>query len=287
MILLKQLLAENNEIQFPVIVKGSFKGNTGDEFHAFEDTRGKTIGGLNTKVNKELERIYAAGFNPNISQILITMDNKGYLVKWAVTITESKDQKAWIGIYSRGGAGSGTVPHADPTNPNNPSSPGRAVTSTSIQNRGTVDDFVQILDYKYYPNNGGVHVRQIFYKYTLDEFQPHPPKSTQTTPYIDVTYTSNKPPYADLLRNPRAERIASVIKQSRGTFKRGTFNDYEAWAEAAFMAIKTKSKYADVSKLLRRDAYKYVKEFMDTATKYHKQSIDTSYFSISSESLYK
>jgi hypothetical protein len=284
MILLKQLLAENNEIQFPVIVDGSFKGKSGDEFHAFEDTHGKTIGGMNTEVNKELEKIYAAGFNPNISDVSITMNNKGYLVKWVVTITESKDQKAWIGIYSRGGAGSGTVPHADPTNPNNPSSPGKAVKSSTIRNRGTVDDFVQILDHKYYPKNGGVHVRQIFYKYTLDEFQPHPPKSksTQTTPYIDVTYTLNKPPYADLLRNPRAERIASVIKQSRGTF-----NDYEAWAEAAFMAIKTKSKYADVSKLLRRDAYKYVKEFMDTATKYHKQSIDTSYFSISSESLYK
>jgi hypothetical protein len=282
MILLKQLLAENNNINFPVIVKGSFKGKTGDEFHAFNDTGGKIIGGMNIKVNKELERIYAAGFNPNISQILITMDNKGYLVKWAVTITESKDQKAWIGIYSRGGAGSGTVPHADPTNPNNASSPGQAAKSSTIRDRGTVDDFVQILDYKYYPNNGGVHVRQIFYKYTLEEFPTQPSKSKPATPYIDVTYSKDKPPYADLLKNPRAERIASVIKQSQGTF-----NDYEAWAEAAFAAIDTKLKYAQVSKLLRQDAYAYVKKFMNTATKYHKQSIDTSYFLISSESLYK
>jgi hypothetical protein len=100
-------------------------------------------------------------------------------------------------------------------------------------------------------------------------------KSKQTTPYIAVTYTLNTPPYADLLRNPVAERIASVIKQSWGTF-----DDYEAWAEAAFMAIGTKSKYAQVTKILGQDAYKYVKNFMDTSTKYHKQSIDTSYKSL-------
>ena len=262
MIRLKQLLVENNEIQFPVIVNGSFKGNGGDEFHAFNDTGGKIIGGMNIKVNKELERIYAAGFNPNISNIAVSMNNKGYLVKWSVTITESKDQKAWIGIYSRGGAGSGTVPHADPTNPNNASSPGQAAKSSTIQNRGTVDDFVQILDYKYYPNNGGVHVRQIFYKYTLEEFPP----------YIDGTYTLNNPPYADLKANPTAALIASVIKQSKGIF-----NDYEAWAEAAFIAIGTKSKYAQVSKLLGQDAYEYVKSFMNTKKQYHKQPIYISY----------
>lgn len=102
-------------------------------------------------------------------------------------------------------------------------------------------------------------------------------KSKQTTPYIDVTYTKDNPPYADLLKNPVAERIASVIKQSRGTW-----DDYEAWAEAAFMAIGTKSKYARVSNLLgpQEDAYAYVKDFMDTSTIYHKQSIDTSYKSL-------
>jgi len=97
-------------------------------------------------------------------------------------------------------------------------------------------------------------------------------KSTQATPYKAVTYTSDNPPYTDLLKNPRAERIASVIKQSQGTF-----NDYEAWVEAAFAAIGTKSKYAQVTKILGQDAYAYVKEFMNTSTKYHKQPIDISY----------
>ena len=100
-------------------------------------------------------------------------------------------------------------------------------------------------------------------------------KSTQTAPYIDVTYTSDNPPYADLLRNPIPKLIASVLKQSLGTF-----NDYEAWAEAAFMAIKTKSKYAQVKKELKKDPYVYVKSFMNTGTKYHKQPIDISYKSL-------
>ena len=51
-----------------------------------------------------------------------------------------------------------------------------------------------------------------------------------------------------------AKLIASVIKQSPGIF-----NDYEAWAEAAFMAIKTKSKYEQVKKELKKDPYEYVK----------------------------
>ena len=113
--------------------------------------------------------------------------------------------------------------------------------------------------------------RQIIAQQIYDLLTPKK-KSTQTTPYTDVTYTLDNPPYADLLRNPRAERIASVIKQSQGTF-----NDYEAWAEAAFAAIKTKSKYAQVTKILGQDAYAYVKDFMDPGTKYHKQPIDTSY----------
>ena len=100
-------------------------------------------------------------------------------------------------------------------------------------------------------------------------------QATQTTPYTAVTYTSNKPPYADLLKNPIPKLIASVIKQSLGTF-----NDYEAWAEAAFAAIKTKSKYAQVSKILGQDAYEYVKSFMKTSTMYHKQPIDISYKSL-------
>ena len=99
-------------------------------------------------------------------------------------------------------------------------------------------------------------------------------KSTQATPtpYTAVTYTSDNPPYADLLRNPIPKLIASVLKQSLGVF-----NDYEAWAEAAFMAIKTKSKYAQVKKELKKDPYVYVKSFMNTGTKYHKQPIDISY----------
>ena len=128
---------------------------------------------------------------------------------------------------------------------------------------GTSSDGLTIVGGKY-------KLKQHFYKYTLKRFPAKP-----ATPYIDVTYTLNTPPYDDLLKNPRSERIASVIKQSRGIF-----DDYEAWAEAAFMAIKTKSKYARVTKILGQDAYKYVKNFMDTSTKYHKQSIDTSYKSL-------
>ena len=74
--------------------------------------------------------------------------------------------------------------------------------------------------------------------------------------------------------------LAGITPESvAATFSKGVYVPELAYMvfQAAFAAIKTKSKYAQVSKILGQDAYAYVKAFMDTSTKYHKQSIDTSY----------
>ena len=69
MIRLKQLLAENNNINFPVIVNGSFSGDNGDRTHAFQSTGGVVVGGMQTQVNQKLKEIYDAGIELEVRQV--------------------------------------------------------------------------------------------------------------------------------------------------------------------------------------------------------------------------
>lgn len=95
-----------------VKVSGNYKAKNCDELHAFENTHGRTIGGMNTKINAELEKFYASGKNPIVSDVKITMDANKMQVDWEVEITESKDGKAYVGFTSRGSAGSGAFERA-------------------------------------------------------------------------------------------------------------------------------------------------------------------------------
>jgi hypothetical protein len=79
-------------------------------------------------------------------------------------------------------------------------------------------------------------------------------------------------PFDHLKNNPTPQFIAKIIKESKGTF-----NDNEAWAEAAFMAIKTPDMYNKVKAALGQDPYKYAASFMDVNEKYHIQAIGVSY----------
>ena len=265
MIRLKQLLVENNKIQFPVIVNGSFTGDNGDRSHAFQSTGGVVVGGMQTQVNQKLKEIYDAGYNPDVTNITVTINMETKKTYWRAIINESKDGNAYLGIVTVGSCCSDNcAKRADDQVPkmktwNSTPDDHKLITILQSTAAGTSADGLTVVGGKY-------KLKQHFYKYTLKRF---PPKSA---PYIDVTYTSDNPPYADLTANPTPELIASVIKQSPGIF-----NDYEAWAEAAFMAIKTKSKYAQVKKELKKDPYEYVKSFMDTSKRYHSRPIDISY----------
>jgi hypothetical protein len=102
--------------------------------------------------------------------------------------------------------------------------------------------------------------------------------------YIQSGYMCPKPkkvageyPYAELKSWPTPQFIAKIIKESKGNF-----DDYEAWAEAAFMAIKTLDMYNKVKVALGQDPYKYVASFMDVNEKYHIQAIGVSYKFINS-----
>ena len=66
--------------------------------------------------------------------------------------------------------------------------------------------------------------------------------------------------------------IANWLRRSPGTF-----NDNEAWAEAAFNQIANYTEYQKVAKELKQDPYKFCKSFMDVTKRYHKNSIENHY----------
>lgn len=92
-------------------------------------------------------------------------------------------------------------------------------------------------------------------------------KKLFNTDKVVVPKTTKNYPYDKLLSNPSSEFIANIIKSSYGGL---VGNDKEAWAQAAFSAIKSKEQYANVKKYLGEDPYEFIKSFMDTDEQYHR-----------------
>ena len=152
-----------------MVVEGSFKGGNCDELHAFEGTNGRLIGGMNTKVNAELEQMYAKGINPDITDVFVEMDANKMEVKWKVTIAPSKDGKAYLGLTSRGSAGSTAYDRA------NGKSVGQDFDSVLKKVREKTNEpnaeMFLVKDYLYNLTKekkslGKCPTRQLFYKYT-------------------------------------------------------------------------------------------------------------------------
>lgn len=92
----------------------------------------------------------------------------------------------------------------------------------------------------------------------------------KTTPKSNLGF-----PYNKLSNNPSSQFIAYIIKTSKGVL-----NDKEAYAEAAFNAIKSASQYEKVKKFLGQDPYKYIASFMDVGKKYHVKRVYEHYLEL-------
>ena len=156
-------------------VEGTFKGANCDELHAFQNTGGKVIGGMNDKVRAELERIYNNGINPEVTDVWVDMDANKMEVKWKVRIAPSKDGKAWVGFTSRGSAGTNAYDRAVGK------SVGQDFDSVLNKVRDTTNEpqaeMKLVKDYLYNLNRekqslGKCPTRQLFYKYTKPKAFP-------------------------------------------------------------------------------------------------------------------
>jgi len=91
---------------------------------------------------------------------------------------------------------------------------------------------------------------------------------------IKKRVNEDETPYRNLKNKPSAEYIAKVIKDSdKSLFG----NDTEAYAEAAFFAIKNVNLYNKVKVSLGSDPFEFLKSFMDVSKSYQ---IDDSHLTI-------
>ena len=164
-----------------IIVEGTFKPRAGDydAMHSFQARKKDGFGGkMNTKVNTALEKFYKEfGKNPEITKIEIKMDDVNWIVDWKVTIEESRDGKAWVGLTSRGGAGHKDGPSG---------SVARAKSQIDKKKKGLASELAdpkletnEVFDFNW--QGRGAFIRQIFIAYTLPtKYPPH-----QTSKYPD------------------------------------------------------------------------------------------------------
>lgn len=148
-----------------------------DRLHAFNDTKSGPVGRMNDIVNPELIKIYKYGINPDITDVTVNIERgeTEYKVNWSVTIDESKDGLAYVGLYSRGHGGQGNWVFSKVSTTSGHASIESCKTSNFIKKRGTVEDMKLIEEYEYNKDGKipGCQVNQLFYKYTLKEYPPN------------------------------------------------------------------------------------------------------------------
>ena len=148
-----------------------------DRLHAFNDNSTGPVGRMNDIVNPELIKIYESGTNPDITDVTVNIERgkTEYTVNWSVTIDESKDGIAYVGLYSRGHGGRGEWIFDDVSPTSGDKSIEASKTSNFIRKRGTVEDMELVKDFEYNKDGKipGCQVNQLFYKYTLKEYPSH------------------------------------------------------------------------------------------------------------------
>lgn len=166
-----------NQIKLPLTIKGNYTSplNNCDKLHAFNDTHGKIIGGMNNIVNEKLIELYNQKINPDITNINISITKDTvYTIYWEVTINKN-DTTAYVGLYSRGHGGNGQWVFNDTDTNKGHASILECKKSNYIKKRGTINNLYLVNDFEYNKNNQikGCQVNQLFYKYTLKEYPNH------------------------------------------------------------------------------------------------------------------
>lgn len=168
------MLHEDFSQKDKVFVEGEYSPKRGDYdgMHSFQSRKSDGFGGkMNTKVNEALLKFYEDGKNPEITNIEIKMDDSAWKVKWKVTIEESKDGKAWMGLTSRGGAGlkdgpSGSVERAK-------RQIDKKIKDLPQEFRDSALETKEVKDFGW-QGKGRMYIRQIFIAYTNPKkYPPH------------------------------------------------------------------------------------------------------------------
>ncbi len=141
-----------------VIVFGSYSvpkniANRLDALHSFESRKSDGFGGkMSTKINAALRELYNKGINPDIKKLDILIDPVLFKVTWSAELGESSNGIPYVGLITRGSAGSGADERALQQLP-------------KIKEAGQNVTLVKDLNF-----TKGAKIRQFFYKYSLPEY---------------------------------------------------------------------------------------------------------------------
>jgi len=184
-------LIVEQSVSFPKIVTNTYNGQGNcDRLHTFstrkENGVSTEVGGMNTKVGDELKRIYNLGYNPEVTQVDVEVDDQ--VVTWTAYINESKDGKAWIGITSRGaGCNDDIEKRATSSAVGNDVGTLRKMIIKGGYNIDNEFDLDVINEYTYSDDDDGF--KQVFYRYTRPT--DYPPHSTSTVTKNEKTIEKN------------------------------------------------------------------------------------------------
>lgn len=150
------------------LVTKTFKCKEGDYNSIQKNEIGLMVGKALKKYYKNYKK------NPYVSSIRITIDDSKFLVNCEVTIEESPDGRAYIGLASCGA--SGTLEGVD-------GSINRAFSKLENKKRLISDvskksEIVEIADFNFKSKTDGFGIRQIFILYTNPDTYPYLVKST-------------------------------------------------------------------------------------------------------------
>lgn len=142
-----------------------------DAMHSFQSRKKDGFGGkVHEKIEKRLKELYDKGINPEVKSIKVKMDESSWKVTVDVEIGPSTDGKAWMGITSRGGAGTNEGPNAASKRAEQQIDKKLKDLKTEL---GDPDvETKKLLDFEHDSKNKRIHVRQLFYAYTNPKKYP-------------------------------------------------------------------------------------------------------------------
>ena len=182
---------EGQTYQLPLKVSCGFKAENCDELHAFQNTKKKKEGGAPDEmepvdignmaiiVKQWLDYFYSKGIKPEVSDVDVQVN--GMQVDWNVTISESKDGKAWIGFSSRGAGCDGELTRAESNFKKG---------QEKINGKYPGCEIVKIKTITHTDPGNGFH--QIFFKYTKPSEQAQT-KSTTSNKSADTQQKKSAP----------------------------------------------------------------------------------------------
>jgi hypothetical protein len=142
-----------------------------DAMHSFQSRKKDGFGGkVHEKIEKKLKELYDKGINPEVKSIKVKMDESSWKVTIDVEVGPSADGKAWMGITSRGGAGTNVGENASSKRAQQQIDKKLKDLKTELNDPGM--ETKKLLDFEHDSNNKKIHVRQIFYTYTNPKKYP-------------------------------------------------------------------------------------------------------------------